>query len=57
MRTTIELQRPNDPITYVEKHGRYYTYVYKGVIRLKNVSQDEAIHEYFADLKADKADK
>lgn len=54
MRTTIELQRPNDPTTYVEKHGRYWTYFYKGELKLKNVSQDEAIHEYFTDLKADK---
>lgn len=54
MRTTIELQRPNDPSTYVEKHGRYWTYFYKGELKLQNVSQSVAIHEYFADLKADK---
>lgn len=54
MRTTIELQRPNDLSTFVEKHGRYWTYFYKGELKLKNVSQDEAIHEYFTDLKADK---
>ena len=54
MRTTIELQRPNDPTTYVEKHGHYWTYFYKGELKLKNVSQDEAINEYLTDLKADK---
>lgn len=54
MRTTIELQRPDDPTTFVEKHGRWFKYFYHGELKLDNVSQSVAIHEYFADLKADK---
>lgn len=47
MRTTIELQDPQNPGTYVEKRGRWCAYFENGELVAKNLSMSDASHLYF----------
>lgn len=47
MRTTIELQDPQNEGTYVEKRGRWYNYYENNELYASNLSLSNATHLYF----------
>ena len=57
MRTTIELQNPQNEGTFVEKKGRWCKYFENGELYASNLSLNNATHLYFQRRREMKAVK
>ena len=57
MRTTIELQDPQNEGTFVEKRGRWFNYYENGELYASNLSLNNATHLYFQRRREMKAEK
>lgn len=57
MRTTIELQDPQNEGTFVEKRGRWCKYFENGELYASNLSLSDATHLYFQRRREMKAGK